>query len=199
MLYYRIVMNGDMPIRHYWSYCKFCGDYIDEAWPRDEDEETGEWVCTECAFKEGLWTEQEYIQRRWFCAPVKRAAYRDGKLYITTKESEKFPWEKTKKQQRHDPAYISWRTRVFERDRYTCAICGQVGGELNAHHIRPFKDFPDLRLELDNGVTLCKACHKRVHKEKDSEWLHPIEQGNPEQRHMEQAADVCEGVDVSAD
>lgn len=198
MLYYRIIMNGDLPVRDYWSYCKYCGDYIHESYPREEDKETGEWICTDCAFKEGLWTEQEYIQNACFWNSfIKRAAVHNGEIWLTDKKL--FPWEKPKKRQRHDPSYISWRTKVFERDKYTCAICGQVGGELNAHHIRPFAEYPDLRLDLDNGVTLCKACHKRVHKEKDSEWLHPIEQGDSEQRHMEQASDVCEGMDVSAD
>ena len=192
MLYYKIVMNGDMPVREYWSYCKYCGEYIHECYPREEDKDSNEWICVKCAYIRGYWNEEDL--GRVFHS--KRAIVKDGVIYCTDK---KFPWEKTKKQQRHAPEYITWRTKVFERDKYTCAICGQVGGELNAHHIRPFKDYPELRLDLDNGVTLCKACHKRVHKEKDSEWLHPIEQGNSEQRHMEQTSDVCEGVDVSAD
>lgn len=58
--------------------------------------------------------------------------------------------------------YKIWRRGVFERDKYTCVWCGQVGGELNADHIKPFRDYPELRLALDNGRTLCVSCHKKT-------------------------------------
>lgn len=56
--------------------------------------------------------------------------------------------------------YALWRGKVFERDLFTCVFCGQKGGRLEADHIKPFSLFPDLRLELSNGRTLCKECHK---------------------------------------
>ena len=57
-----------------------------------------------------------------------------------------------------------WRVNVFERDKYTCQKCGQVGGELNSHHIIPFAVDRLLSLSLDNGITLCKDCHIKIHK-----------------------------------
>ena len=68
--------------------------------------------------------------------------------------------------QRKTKEYNAWRTSVFMRDNFTCQICGQVGGTLNAHHIKPYAKYPDDRLDVDNGVTLCKACHKNVHRKK---------------------------------
>jgi 5-methylcytosine-specific restriction endonuclease McrA len=56
--------------------------------------------------------------------------------------------------------YSEWRQKIFERDDYTCKICNRRGGKLVAHHIKPFKKNPELRLELNNGVTLCVDCHK---------------------------------------
>ena len=53
-----------------------------------------------------------------------------------------------------------WKIDVFTRDDYTCQHCGIRGGKLNAHHIKRFRDFPDLRTELSNGITLCVDCHK---------------------------------------
>lgn len=58
--------------------------------------------------------------------------------------------------------YEEWRTKVFERDNYTCQECGKIGGYLQADHIKPFSLYPDLRFELTNGRTFCKPCHKKL-------------------------------------
>ncbi len=63
--------------------------------------------------------------------------------------------------------YKEWRRKVFERDDYTCQDCGIRSGKgvkvtLNADHIKPFSLFPELRLELSNGRTLCFECHKET-------------------------------------
>ena len=73
--------------------------------------------------------------------------------------------------------YIDWRNDIFERDNYSCKICHEIGGKLNAHHIKSFKSFIeeynlkdledallcDKLWDTNNGITLCKECHKWVH------------------------------------
>jgi len=58
--------------------------------------------------------------------------------------------------------YKIWRDKVFERDNFTCQICTKRGGTLNADHIKPFSQFPELILEINNGRTLCVPCHKKT-------------------------------------
>jgi len=62
--------------------------------------------------------------------------------------------------------YKEWRNKVFERDNFTCQICGDDrGGNLNAHHIKSFKDYPELRYDINNGITYCEECHIKIHKQ----------------------------------
>jgi 5-methylcytosine-specific restriction endonuclease McrA len=56
-----------------------------------------------------------------------------------------------------------WRERVFKRDNFTCQKCKIKGIHLHSHHIQNFSQFPELRFEVDNGITLCKDCHMEFH------------------------------------
>lgn len=59
--------------------------------------------------------------------------------------------------------YKNWRRGVFQRDSFTCQKCGETGsGKLNANHVLPYVTFPELRLEVLNGETLCIDCHEET-------------------------------------
>lgn len=65
---------------------------------------------------------------------------------------------------RHDSnEYKQWRKMVYERDQYKCVKYGSKN-KLNAHHIKSWKYYPDLRYNINNGITLCEKCHIEVHK-----------------------------------
>ena len=68
---------------------------------------------------------------------------------------------------RRSGKYAEWRQAVFERDNYTCKICGDksVKGHrirLEADHILQFAFYPALRFDVDNGRTLCQECHRKT-------------------------------------
>ena len=70
-----------------------------------------------------------------------------------------------KEQGRKGKRYYKWRRAVLERDRHTCQDCGAKSKhiKLHAHHLLWWSKFPALRFKLDNGKTLCRDCHIRIH------------------------------------
>lgn len=54
------------------------------------------------------------------------------------------------------------RPSVYERDNYTCRLCGKRGGKLTLHHIIPIWADPTLAPDLDNLATVCRTCHRKI-------------------------------------
>lgn len=65
---------------------------------------------------------------------------------------------------RDSAEYKQWRKLVYERDGYKCTQCGSKD-KLNAHHLKSWKDFPELRYDINNGITLCEKCHIKLHQQ----------------------------------
>ena len=57
--------------------------------------------------------------------------------------------------------YKLWRMAVLRRDNFTCQNCG-AKGYLEAHHIKSWAKYPELRLSVGNGIALCKLCHQQT-------------------------------------
>lgn len=64
---------------------------------------------------------------------------------------------------RQTKQYLKWRDDVFERDNWTCQKTGIRGGFLHPHHIKNFSDYPELRHDIENGITLSRESHKLFH------------------------------------
>lgn len=88
-----------------------------------------------------------------------------------------------------------WRVKILNRDNHQCQTCGEIEN-LNVHHLRLFKDIRDLVIErnpdltvenykdrktlarliadehqLNDGTTLCRNCHLKIHSETQGELL----------------------------
>lgn len=66
-----------------------------------------------------------------------------------------------------------WTREVKKRDGNTCRVCGETIN-LHAHHIKPRSKYPELALELDNGITLCGNCHARLKGKEENTNLKTI-------------------------
>lgn len=82
--------------------------------------------------------------------------------------------------------HAKWASAVISRDHATCQRCGAMDKELHAHHIKPWRQYPDLRFDVDNGQTLCCSCHWDVHSALSDNGVNSGEaltvkaEGNPE-------------------
>lgn len=59
--------------------------------------------------------------------------------------------------------YLKWRNSVLVRDNNTCQCCGSTD-ELEVHHIEPYSTNKQLRVDINNGMVLCRNCHSPVVK-----------------------------------
>lgn len=68
--------------------------------------------------------------------------------------------------------------KVFERDNYTCQICGIRGGWLQVDHIQSWAEYVKLRFSMKNCRTLCMDCHYLItfgkKKPKNLVWGHNL-------------------------
>lgn len=116
---------------------------------------------------------------RKYLSDIKKQQYKNGFSPVLGKHWKKTPEQLLKKMGSKNPAwkggitpintkirnseeYTEWRKSVFERDEYTCQECEEKGGILHADHIKPFAYYPELRLDINNGRTLCLSCHRKT-------------------------------------
>ena len=68
-----------------------------------------------------------------------------------------------KSEKKHlDGKYRDWMFAVKKRDGWKCRVSNSYcKGRLESHHILNWIDYPELRYEINNGITLCHAHHPR--------------------------------------
>lgn len=106
-------------------------------------------------------------QKQIFCSPECYWTTIDGKK-LNSLSKGTLGWRKnidllTKSEKKHlDTQYRQWMFSVKNRDKWKCRIADiNCDGRLEAHHILNWKEYPELRYEINNGITLCHAHHPR--------------------------------------
>ena len=63
---------------------------------------------------------------------------------------------------RNSPAHREWSRQVKNRDGWICKISNDdCSGQVVAHHILSWREYAELRYEINNGITLCRFHHPR--------------------------------------
>lgn len=84
---------------------------------------------------------------RKFCTPICRGVYVRANVRVQSYTNQD-----------------NFREFVFERDNFTCKLCKKKFNwwELHCHHEIPlYKGGKDI---IDNCISLCVPCHKKIHK-----------------------------------
>jgi hypothetical protein len=138
----------------------------------------------QCAQRKAAWTPElrDYFaalaaKRVW--TPAMRAnlgASKRGRPIVALRGARHYAWKGgvTPERQRARQAleYGLWRRAVMARDRFRCRRCGASPGKMVAHHVRAFARFPELRYDVANGMTLCRPCHRLVHRLREIPFVH---------------------------
>jgi len=120
-------------------------------------------ICPECgqsfARREGE-TAANY-QRKLYCS-IKCSTKANPPPVLEGVDNPRYKGELARRKQGRGKQ-SSWARRVLSRDEAKCQHCGAVGVPVVAHHILSWEDFPELRTDVENGITLCNPCHFKEH------------------------------------
>ena len=108
-----------------------------------------------------------------FRAGYKQSDEHKGKIRDAQRGENNYKWNPNReevmgnKRDNTNAEYHLWARNIKRRDNWKCKISNEeCSGRLEAHHILPWSKFPELRYELNNGITLC---HKHHPKSRDAE------------------------------
>jgi 5-methylcytosine-specific restriction endonuclease McrA len=93
-----------------------------------------------------------------FCS--KKCADKGGLRYFGPDNAK---WTGNPRRKHRKSKHGAWARVVISPDGAKCQVCRVQGVELHAHHIKSYKEHPELRWDLSNGVTVCHSCHWDIH------------------------------------
>lgn len=108
------------------------------------------------------------VEQKQKISTSNKRAFAEGRKSVKGEKNPAWKGGITTEQQkaRNSTEYFIWRNEVYRKDNWTCRICKKHcrKGQIVAHHLQLFSEFPELRYSVDNGVVLCRSCHAALHK-----------------------------------
>ena len=95
------------------------------------------------------------IYRKQAALLLLKALCRDKFLKSMFENKSLYPYD------RNDSRVKAWTNKIVSKGR--CELCGETE-TLEAHHIIKWADYPQGRIDINNGMCLCHGCHTEEHK-----------------------------------
>lgn len=135
--------------------CKKCGNEKEKRWRNDRN--YYDWYCNFCkkAWYQKNKKEQQYKQRKRY--------YSDHERLIKAKKRREEKW------------FSGLREDCLKRDEYKCSTCGSKERLCVHHKDGCGRGSKVLNNSLDNLITLCSACHQKIHNSKAWLWTEETE------------------------
>ena len=117
----------------------------------------------ECLNHDIEWTKSYTWILQWY--EIKKQIYKKAVNKYKRKNAEKIlvqQKEYVKKTGVTKFALKTWSTVIKTLDNNMCKLCDSKK-YLNSHHIMPMQYYPELALDVNNGITLCEECHHKLH------------------------------------
>lgn len=143
---------------NWWANAKYCSQ---DCSAKARIGKSGYWLGKVSHFKGRKHTLEAKEKNR--LAHLGKSPTNKGIKRLDIRGEKHWNWQGGKYNNRHKlntVEYKQWVSDVFFRDNWTCQTCGIRGTYLQAHHIKSWAHYPDLRFDVNNGVTLCVSCHK---------------------------------------
>lgn len=148
-----------------------------KLWEDDDFKKEMKERCGHNGFKKGYvpWNKGKKFGPEW--GKVRMAgkpSWNKGIAYKAISGEKHWNWQGGKTREamriRGSLEYKQWRSFIFERDGFVCQICGIHGGNLRANHIKRFADVEELRMDPNNGITICRKCDYDYVLAREREW-----------------------------
>lgn len=157
----------------YFVECECCGKVVLKNMSSIVGKHNHVYCSKECSHKvmedKAPWNKQEKVAYGCeCCGEIFFARINENKLYCSKKcadmvlRTSRPILGRHYREDRWNAEYRDWHNECLRRDWYHCQLC-ESKERLEVHHIKSYKDYPQERLNLDNGITLCKKCHLEVH------------------------------------
>jgi hypothetical protein len=162
--------------------------YKEETWLREQyvvNQRTVDSIAEECGVNRS--SVRKYMRKFGIEARPQSESLRLGGK-VRGKNNPSWKGGTTPERQRlyKTPEWKALVLAVWTRDGFKCQRCG-VGNvsrtnRLHAHHIGTWAEYPELRTDMNNLVTLCKNCHLWVHSN-DNRHRRFLKKGSRRNKH----------------